>query len=100
MILPMTVDDTGLSCLHGKEIQLVLVPLTRLSMHEAIVVYVERTFLHRVSVTASLHCSDSFLCGRAFYTFTRSPLGVNRPTVFLLASVTRRLAAFLVSAWT
>ena len=68
----MAVDDAVLlSRGYGKEIQLGLDPLTRLSMHER-----HRRRICRPHVSWSLApyrcCSDSVLRGREFYTFTRS----------------------------
>ena len=69
----MTFGDAVLSGGYGKEIQLGLDSLARLSMHEGH--RCRRIYRQCVSWTsvswASLYCSECRLCGRSFYTFTR-----------------------------
>ena len=55
---------------------------------KAIVVeYVGFTFLDRLSLALSRHCSDSFLRRRAFYTFTWSYAGGKSATQHILTSI-------------
>ena len=94
----MAVDDAVLCRGYGKEIQLTLDPSHDCLCMKAIVVeYVGLTFLGRLSLTLSRHCSDSFADARFIRLRGRTP-GVKRPiNRFLPASMTRRLVAFMLS---